>query len=120
MICLAAHYTTLISGEKDHEQELLDRGFTRDQIKTANAKRMFFPTEILGLKFSVPITRFKSSKLSYLLVLLDNYERGNLPHPGSISEQPAQLMDMIHVLQNIKIKMINQASSKSEKPKTRR
>lgn len=104
-IPLTANYYNIISGTKEEDISLLKaRGFSEEQIRSALNQKLNTTniTEINNIRFLVPTTRFKYSLIGYLLILLENYERGILPYPGSVSEQPAQVMEMITLLSSIK------------------
>lgn len=49
------------------------------------------------------MTDFKYDQIGFLLTLFENYELGNLPDNGSISDQPGQVMEMLSVLKSLQI-----------------
>jgi hypothetical protein len=112
MALITAHYTSLLSGEKDQEDLLRARGYSEQQIKIVMSKQATPNVNTMGLVFSKPLVKFKYSLMSYLLILLENYERGNLPYPGAVSEQPAQVMEIIGLLQAIKSNFQNAQQAK--------
>jgi hypothetical protein len=101
-INLTGNYLALLTGSKDNTQELLDRGYTEAQIKSAQANKYVPEVKINGLKFTAPLTNFRYPIMGYVLYLHQNYEKGLLPYPGSVSEQPGQIMDILALLQSIK------------------
>lgn len=98
-ITIAAHYTALLRNEKDSEKQLVNRNYPEHMIAAAKKNVRFPDVRIGGLVFTVPITRFKHPLLHYLITLLENYERGSLPFPGTISEQPSQVIEMLSLMQ---------------------
>ncbi len=58
-----------------------------------------------GLHFTIPLENFKSDLINHALFLFENYERGVLPFPGSVSEQPAQIIEIFGVFQALKFEI---------------
>jgi hypothetical protein len=102
-ICLAAHLYCLINNEKDPTEELKARGYSEAQIASMQTHRPVKEVRIQGLLFKRPLTDLEYPLMGYALTLLENYERGNLPFPGAISEQPAQIIEILNLLQAIKL-----------------
>jgi len=46
---------------------------------------------------------FQNPLINYLLICSDKWEQGVLPYPGSLSEQPAKLIEALILLENLKI-----------------
>lgn len=65
-----------------------------------------------GLKFSRDLTEFKFPLMYYLLILTENYERGLLPFPGTVTEQPAQIMEILNHMLNVKMSFKNEVHQK--------
>jgi hypothetical protein len=104
-VCLIATYTDLATGDTHKvSNELAGRGYSPEVLAKANKvfETRFAPVTTCGLKFTKPFVKYRFEPFGYLLTLFDNYERGNLPFPGSISEQPAQIMEMFSVLKQLK------------------
>lgn len=68
----------------------------------------------MGIKYNKPLSNFKHPYLGYILLLLENYEKGLLPFPGTISDQPAQVIEMFSLIQNLKIEHQNKLNKQSE------
>jgi hypothetical protein len=66
------------------------------------AVEAFQPVTSCGLKFTKHLSRFKYPLFGYALQLFENYERGLLPFEGSVSDQPAQVMELFSVIQNLR------------------
>lgn len=105
-------------GDKDHETELRSRGYTEEHLKRINQKTP--DVKVNGLIFSRPLTNFKYELIGYVLILAENYEKGNLPFPGSVSEQPGQIMDILNVIQNLKIEYKNKIEKEAMTKSTKR
>jgi hypothetical protein len=58
--------------------------------------------EVAGIRFTRDLEPYRYSKIGYLLMLLENYEKGQMPFPGCITEQPAQIMEIFSLLQTLK------------------
>jgi hypothetical protein len=103
-IKLVGHYNYLASGKPDINPQIQNRGYSAAALAEAKKQNeaLFNPVTSLGLTFRKPLSNFKSDVLSYSLTLFENYERGALPFPGSVSEQPAQIMEIFGVLQALR------------------
>lgn len=100
-INLSATYYNLLTGNKEADQELKDRGYTSEQINAVNKNKKSTEIKFNGLVFTKSLKSFHYPLIGYALLLLENYELGNLPFGGTISDQPAQVMEIITVLRNI-------------------
>lgn len=104
-VCLVAHYNDIANGAKSKVDSRLEgRGFTPEQLAHVTKKfsERFTPIVSCRLKFTKPFGHLKFGPMSYVLTLFENYERGCLPFPGVISEQPAQIMEVFSVLSALK------------------
>jgi hypothetical protein len=116
-ILLVANYNDVWNGDKNSvSSDLAGRGYTEEQLAHATGRiaETFNPVVSCGLMFTKPFGHLKFEALAYVLTLFENYERGCLPFPGSVSEQPAQIMEVFAVLRQLKheveIKMRKAAS----------
>lgn len=48
------------------------------------------------------LCNYSYSLIYYFSILLENYEKGNLPFEGSISDQPSRVIDIIYLIQALK------------------
>jgi hypothetical protein len=101
-INICAQFVSLLRGEKDNLGELRARGYTEKQLASMQKTKVVSDVTIQNIRFTRPLTDFKYSKMGYVLTLLDQYEKGNMPFPGSVSEQPAQIMEIFNLLQGLK------------------
>lgn len=101
-ICLVANFYCLLNNIQ-RDRTLDDRGYTEEYLKNIRKAKKSRPITINNLVFKDSITEFNYSKMGFTLVLLENYEQGNLPDSGSISDQPNQVMEILSVLKNLQI-----------------
>lgn len=114
-ICIVAEFNCILTGEKDNTEDLRRRGFSEAQINAAQKQSKLNRKELNGLVFTVPLHKFKYENLGYVLTLFENYERGQLPFPGSVSEQPAQIMDILNIIQNLKLEQQKKVDKESRR-----
>lgn len=107
-----AEYARIISSynairlSRSLDPRLKDRGFTDEQLKILREKMKTSVTEVrsLNIKFTRPIEEFKYSQFGYVLTLYRAYkEHGTLPFPGSISEQPAQFIEILNTIEAVEL-----------------
>jgi hypothetical protein len=101
-----------LRGDKDSEQQLKNRNYPQHMLDAALKNTRHPEIIAAGLRFSVPLTRFKYSLMNYLMYLLENYERGVLPFDGAPSEQPAQAIELLNLVQLLKQEYRNQQDKK--------
>lgn len=103
-INIVGHYTRLASEKADFDPNINTRGYSPEALAEAKKQTLkyFQPIQTLNLKFKKQLDDFEFEPLNYTLTLFENYERGLLPYPGSVSEQPAQLMEIFGVLQSLR------------------
>lgn len=129
-ICLVAHYNS-ISGKDDGDvsEDAKKRGYTAEQLEHAKKRKAekFSPVESCGLRFTKPFDQLKFGSLSYVLTLFESFERGSMPYPGSVSEQPAQILEIFSTLRQLKVEAHNREITKhngrnkhKNQPRTRR
>ena len=87
------------------DPEIYKRNYSPEALKAleAAALRDFNPIKSQGLLFEAPFERFQCRNMSYALQLFQQYEAGNLPFPGSVSEQPAQIIEIFNTLAALKV-----------------
>lgn len=117
---IIAHFHNTIVNEK--KIGLKDRGFTELQLKEMQRTGNFKPLETCGLRIKDDISSIKYEHFDYVCELLQSYELGHLPFPGSASEQPAQIMQILSLLKYLQYEhkqRLDKEASKS-KPKNQR
>lgn len=64
------------------------------------------------------LCQFLHPLISYYLLICESFERGVMPHEGSLSEQSAMLIDVIYLIQNLKnehMEKVRKEASKNTK-----
>lgn len=118
MVSIVAQYNTIYSGSKSVDDAvLLDRGYTADQIAAMRKQspQTFTPVESCGLKFKSDFSKVKYEHFHYLMNLYQMYEKGCLPFPGSVSEQPAQIIEMFNIIQLLELERRNREAKEQHK-----
>ena len=90
------------------DPRLLDRGFTEEQLALLmkNAKNAVMGNTIrsLNVRISGDLKRFNLGFFDYILSLYHIYSKtGSLPYKGSISEQPAKVMEIMNIIERLSI-----------------
>ncbi len=114
-VSIVAHYNDMFEGDKSKpSSELEKRGYPEAALAHASKKLtdQFVAVKSVGIQFNKPFSHLKFALMSYILTLFENYERGCLPYPGSVSEQPALIMECFSVLQVLKQEMEVKISEK--------
>lgn len=95
-------YAKLTNGRK--ESGLEARGYSPEALAAARqiAAATFNPVVSCGLRFTKPLDQFNYDQMGYALTLFENYEKGNLPFPGSVSDQPAQIIEIFGLLKALR------------------
>lgn len=113
---MVGQYQHTLSGKGSSESTLTERGYSEAALVEARIKALgsFRPVESAGFRFTQPLDRFRSDILGYSLFLFENYERGQLPFPGSVSEQPAQIMEIFALIQTLRAEQDEKLRKKLE------
>lgn len=112
---IVGHFHKITSGEKTQELDI--RGYTPAQLAAVKAriKERFVPIQSLGLRFSSPLDEISYPLMDYILVLFSQYDQhGTLPFPGSLSDQPAKVIEIFNVLQSLKLEQETKARKAAE------
>ncbi len=132
-VSLVAHYNSLWDDNLNYNEisdQVSTRGYSEAALEEVRKHNRLAFTSIksCGLEFTRPFNHLRFDQLSYALLLLENYERGRLPFPGSVSEQPAQIMEIFSVISRVRQEREAKASEKlkvdgrnkhKNKPRTR-
>lgn len=116
-IKLVATYCRNSSKNQEIDPGLNSRGYSPEALLEAKrlAEKKFNPVTSLGLRFTKPLSNFESDIITYAWTLFENYERGLLPFPGSVSDQPAQIMEIFGTFQALRIERQENERKKLEK-----
>jgi len=104
MINLVGHYnrTTRSVGMEDGLEQ---RGYTKEQIQALRdqmkqvGKSVY---ESCGISFETDLSDYEYEYFDYMIELSNNYEKGVMPFKGSYSDQPAQIIEGLHVMEQLK------------------
>lgn len=115
-IMLVGHYARLTNGTVI-DQSIYDRGYTEQQLKVLEERyeerAKGTTVRLLNFEFSGLLDKFNYDQFDYVLSLFSAYDKnGILPFPGSLSEQPAQVMDIFSILHQIQFE--SQMRTKAE------
>lgn len=104
-IILVGHYNKLVH-KPSVDPRLLARGYTEDQIKMMQKASQEKQLEIIScnLHFKSDLSQFTFPRFNFLMTVHQQYSQfGNLPYPGTISEQPAKIIEIFNVLDSLKL-----------------
>jgi hypothetical protein len=105
-ICIVAEFNQATGNGTIAEDDLVSRGYTPEAIaglRRAQGKpeNQF---ESCGVRFSTSIANFAYPGLYKLLTVHEYMEKGVMPFaPNAVLEQPAQIMEMVALIQNLKM-----------------
>ena len=102
-VLLVGHFNYVQIGDKI-DPRLRERGYTEAMIKELESRVSRFKTTVrsLNIEFTDHIENYKHPAFDQIMSLYSPYrEHGLLPFPGSVSEQPAQVMDFFSVLDSL-------------------
>lgn len=117
-VCIIAEFLCFHDGGKTKDDtELTSRGYSKETIELLQ-KKMKEPGvkqfKSCNVNYLVHPSNFKYDLFNYLLVLFENYKKGNLPFPGSVSEQPAQIMELFSLVETVKAEHELKAMKKAQ------
>ena len=99
-VCLIGNYNQINGDER--AQKLKERGYSDEQIKIALSQDQAEPSMVRSLD-----VRFQTSQavnypyFSYVLNLYLRSREGILPYPGGYAQQPAKIIDIFNVLEQL-------------------
>ena len=117
---LCGNYLAILRDEKDHETLLKNRGYTEAQLQAVSGKSSVLVFKNLGLKYTIPLTNFEYENLGLVLTYFDYYEKGLLPFPGTVSEQPAQIIEIFSTIKTIRYEHQLYLDKAQQRPKSPR
>lgn len=65
--------------------------------------------------FNRCLCNFKHPLIHYFLIVTENFNKGVMPHEGSLSDQSAYILDAIYLIQNLKDKYLEEMRKESSK-----
>lgn len=73
-----------------------------------------------NLEFRTCPCNFRNRKYSFFSTALSGFDKGVLPYPGSLSEQPAKAMEAIILLSNLKEEFKQEQNAQQQAKNTRK
>lgn len=116
-ICIVGNYNNL--GQDDEEQALRDRGYSEDRIRYTLKDKQGNSFKSLNVSFHVK-NKLKYPYFSYVITLFNQYKNGVLPFNGCVSEQPAKIIEIFEVLQQLEYEHQEKTRKKLEKENNKR
>jgi hypothetical protein len=115
-VSLVANYNN--AGQVDEAKALKDRGYTEAQVKYALRGKGTSSFKSLDVVFH-DNTNIKYPLFGYAYTLYQQYKQGNLPYPGSVTEQPAKILEIFDVISQLEFENETRMRKKMEKEQNR-
>lgn len=120
-VSLIGHYNR-ITLDKQVDPRLLTRGYSQEALEQMKLKMSKLPSEIISLDvhFKRGIDDISIGYFGYAITLFDLYHRhGVLPYQGSLSEQPAKIIEIFQVLDQLKTEHETRVNEEAQKEAAR-
>lgn len=112
---IVGQFNHSLSGSKEEiDPSLSERGYSPEAIAAAKKKVAFNPIVSCGLRFTKHLSNYKYPLFTYVVSLFQNYEKGNLPFEGPVSDQPAQIMEIFSVFEHLRAEQQSKINQKLE------
>ena len=102
-VSIVGHYNKL-NQKPSVDPKLLARGYTEDQLAELEKRLGKTPGEwmSLNLHFKVRSERFDYPLFNYVISLFNQYHKnGVLPYSGPLADQPAKIIEIFEVLEQL-------------------
>lgn len=109
---IVANYNNI--DQDDEEQILRDRGYDDAQIKIALGDKKYTSFKSLDVVFHEKST-YKYPRFSMVISAFMAYKKGMLPYNGSYLEQPAKIIDIFNVLNQLELEAQEKAQKAAQK-----
>lgn len=116
-ISIIGHYNKLTL-DKQVDPRLLSRGYSEQALEEMKSKMSKLPSEVisLDLHFKSGIEQFEYEYFGFLVTSFDAYDRlGILPYPGSFVEQPAKIIELFGIVEQLKTERQNKQQEEHNK-----
>lgn len=103
-ITLIGHYNSLTS-RPQIDPAIYERGLPEAAIREMEKKLESSPKgeiKSLGFRFTGDLHRFKFPGFSYIMTLFQGYQKGILPYPGALADQPAKIFDIFDTIEQLR------------------
>lgn len=101
---IVGHYNRIQHGPSI-DPRIYERGYTPEQLKVMEDQQKAESGAIssLNIQFTAPIESFDYPLFGYIYTSYRYTEKGVLPFPGSLSDQPAQIMEIFNTLESLEL-----------------
>lgn len=72
------------------------------------------------ISFKTCVGNLVQDGMFHWIVLHRQFQKGVLPYPGSLSEQPAKVLELFELIDSFKIQQAEEEEKRKQKPKGRR
>lgn len=102
------------------DPRLLQRGYTPEQLEVmmqrAQAESWQRSTTSLNLEITGDLKRFKYDEFDYVVTLYNVYDKsGTLPYAGSTSEQPAKILEIFNLIEQLNLERRQREQAEHER-----
>lgn len=114
---LVGHYNKLQYGPTI-DPRILERGYKPEQIKAMKDQMKKSQKQVtsLNIVFKDPIENYTYSQFGYVYTLYKRFvDGGILPFPGSLADQPAQIMEIFNTLESVELEHKQRQQKEQEK-----
>jgi hypothetical protein len=116
-ISIIGHYNKLVL-DKKVDPRLLSRGYSEQALAELKNKMGKLPSEVISLDvhFKTGVEQYNIEYFGYIMTTFDAYDRlGILPHNGSFSDQPAKIIEIFGILEQLKLERQKQYQDEHER-----
>jgi hypothetical protein len=100
---LVGQYNRLVH-KPQIDTQLLTRGYSEEALKQMQSKMSGGVKELisLDLHFKSGLDKFMHPLFNFFMSIHEMYSKGAMPYPGSISDQPSKIIEIFHILDQLK------------------
>lgn len=109
---IVANYNNI--DKEDEEQVLRDRGYSEGQIKVVLGDKKYTSFKSLDVVFHDK-AMYKYPRFNMVVSAFMSYKKGILPYPGGYLEQPAKIIDIFNVLNQLELEAQEKAQKAAQK-----
>ena len=118
-VAMIARYHSA-SSEDTIDNRLLHRGFSEAQlqalIQQVQKENRSTVTASLNVSIAGDLNRFEYPEFDFVVNLYHIYEKtGSLPYPGSITEQPAKILELFSILDQLNLERRQREQAEQER-----
>lgn len=121
---IIANFHNIYYGKtKTTSSDLKARGYNEETIKVLSKNVQSLAIESCGVRIKGDVSKLSYEFFDHVMHLFDGYEKGILPFEGSLSDQPAQIMQIFTLVNLLKLehkKFLHEEQKKLEKKSGRK